>query len=682
MKGKKNQNVKGHTRTKSEIIMPSSQNEFKEETPKFQILGNAGGDYIKTKLPEDFYQNITFGEMSLEYDFSIQKLTDLMDLYSLGIQYFLENDPPQAKVFQDRMGFILTNKDTLLKLKKQQNEEQREKEEKEREKEKEKRKSKIGKKLHDNNKKVIYPKSAKTLPKANLRKRARTNFLMKSQGIKDEEIKRKVSFVLNNDPNKIKEDKENVKNIISDDINKQDLQWKEKLKMKRNNNLNTSFGSDIKQRNKTFMLKTKRFQTPGLDFNRGIMILKSPSKQKSPSQGFLFNNHFKTDINKKDLNKNNDFNDIDLESSDQDEKNEEDIDFLKQFDETHKKNNDEESGNDSDNRSENSNDYLKKIDEVDEEYRKTLILEEINKKKSIEKKVSEFNIYDEVKNNQNEKENNNENKEKENNNEDKEKENNNENKEKENNNENKEKEDKTETQNTEIKKDLPPCQQRQSIVDRINALRKIDPDKKIVQIIEEKMKILENLDDINLKTNNNKEDEEATEVQTDEISALSNNYNPIQDLKLTIDEIPLKFQDTYYDVEDKMKDYVSDLNNHFYKDTFEVFSLKLKDLYDQKYNNYIEVNTYYHSNIKEKEYQLENDNKLNDEKKRELQQIIESLKEEQKDQIDKITDEYNQLIDTTISDFKQNFFKKDVGIYLMEEQLKLDIYTLINEAFY
>ena len=656
MKGKKNQNVKGHTRTKSEIIMPSSQNEFKEETPKFQILGNAGGDYIKTKLPEDFYQKITFGEMSLEYDFSIQKLTDLMDLYSLGIQYFLENDPPQAKVFQDRMGFILTNKDTLLKLKKQQNEEQREKEEKEREKEKEKRKSRIEKKQHDNNKKVIYPKSAKNFPKVNLRKRARTNFLMKAQGIKDEEIKRKVSFVLNNDPNKIKEDKENVKNIITDDINKQDLQWKEKLKMKRNNNLNTSFGSDIKQRNKTFMLKAKRFQTPGLDFNRGIMILKSPSKQKSPTQGFLFNNHFKTDLSKKALKKNNDFNDIDLESSDQDEKSEEDIDFLKQFNETHKKNNDIESGNDSDNGSVNSNDYLKKIDEVDEEYRKTLILEEINKKKSIEKKVSEFNIYDEVKNKENEKENN---------------------------NENKEKEDIAEMQNTEIKKDLPPCQQRQSIVDRINALRKIDPDKKIVQIIEEKMKVLENLDDINnLKTMNNKEDEEATEVQTDEISALSINYNPIQDLKLSIDEIPLKFQDTYYDVEDKMKDYVSDLNNHFYKDTFEVFSLKLKDLYDKKYNNYIEVNTYYHSNIKEKEYQLENDSKLSDEKKRELQLIIESLKEEQKDQIDKITDEYNQIIDTTVSDFKQNFFKKDVGIYLMEEQLKLDIYTLINDAFY
>ena len=298
MKGKKKQNDYINARTRSEIIIPSYPNEFKEE--KLQILGNAGGDYIKTKLPKDFYQKITLGEMSLEYDFSIQKLTDLMDLYSLGIQYFLENDPPQAKLFQDRMGFTLTNKDTLLKLKKQQNEEQREKEEKEKEKGKEKgkekEKNKTEKKQDDkNNKKQIIHRTEKSLPKSNLRKRAKTNFLMQAQGIYDEEIKRKVNFVLSNDANKLKEDKENIKNIINDDIDKQNLQWKEKLKMKRNN-LNTSFGSEIKPCNRTFIYKAKKFQTPGTDLNRGIMTLKSPSKQKSPVQNFIFNNHFKPDL--------------------------------------------------------------------------------------------------------------------------------------------------------------------------------------------------------------------------------------------------------------------------------------------------------------------------------------------------------------------------------------------------
>ena len=99
--------------------------------------------------------------------------------------------------------------------------------------------------------------------------------------------------------------------------------------------------------------------------------------------------------------------------------------------------------------------------------------------------------------------------------------------------------------------------------------------------------------------------------------------------------------------------------------------MELKEIYDKKYNKYVEVNNEYHNNIKEKEYQLENDENLDEAKKLLIQQIIDSLKEEQKDQIDK-----------KIVEFKKTFFKKDIGINLMEEQLKLEIYTMINEAFY
>ena len=347
---------------------------------------------------------------------------------------------------------------------------------------------------------------------------------------------------------------------------------------------------------------------------------------------------------------------IDIETSeiDQDEKNEGDIDFLKQFKERHKKKKfDEESGSDSDSSGTiNSNEYLKQIDEVDEEeLRRTLLMGELNKKKT-GKSISEFNVYEDKPSNEEEKE------------------------------KGKKNENSISKKTTEVKNDAQPFNNRTSIVDQVNLLRKIDPDEEIVKTIEEKLKTLENLNNFMVNKINSKEDEEATEGQTDEISSLSNNFNPIQDLKLTIDEIPLKFQDTYMEVEEKMKNYVKDLDNHFYKETFELFSAELKELYDKKYNKYIEVNNYYHNNITEKEYQLENDSKISEEKKAEIQQVIDSLKEEQKDQIDKITDEYNELIDSKITEFKQTFFKKDVGIYLMEEQLKLDIYTLINEAFY
>ena len=81
------------------------------------------------------------------------------------------------------------------------------------------------------------------------------------------------------------------------------------------------------------------------------------------------------------------------------------------------------------------------------------------------------------------------------------------------------------------------------------------------------MKSLGNLDNINNIIN---KEEETNDGFNDDISSISNNnnVNPIQDLKLTIDEIPLKFQDTYNEVEEKMKKYVKDLNDHFYKDTF------------------------------------------------------------------------------------------------------------------
>ena len=673
MKGKKQKEKKKIA--KSEVVS-EIRKEFKDDESKYQILGNAGGEYIKTKLPKNFFESIIFGEMSLEYDFSIEKLTQLMDLYSLGIQYFLENNPSRAKSFQDRMGFILTNKDTLLNLKRKKKEEQREKEEQEKSKT-EKKEEKI----------ENFSKSAKNLPKSNMRKRARTNFMVKSQNIKDEEIQRKVSFVLKNDT-KIKEEKENVKNIIKDDINKQNLKWKEKLQAKRNN-LNTSFGSGIRPRHRTFFIKMKKFQTPGPIQDRAIMTLKSPNITKSPTQNNIKSNFNNINNNISKKNSTN-INFIDIESSqgDEAEKNEGDIDFLKQFKAKHswkeedkkekndgdkneeKKDDEDDSDSDSDSSGTlNSDEFLKKIDEVDEEgfsLRQTAKYDDLNKKnEKSDRKVSQFKIETE------------ENKDIDKNMdifEDK-------NDEEITIKKDETNENSTSNQTGEIKNDFPLLK-RKSIVDE-NIIRKIDLDEEIVKSIEEKMKNLENLDKQNsINKINSKDDEEENENQKDEISSISNNANPIQDLKLTIDDIPLKYQDTYEEVEEKMKKYVKELNDHFYKDTFEVFSLELKELYDKKYNKYIEVNDEYHHNIKEKEYQLENDENINEEKKVEIQQIIDSLKEEQKDQIDKITDEYNELIDKKIAEFKQTFFKKDCGINLMEEQLKLDIYTMINEAFY
>ena len=705
MKGKKQ---KGKAqRTISEAI-PEVPNDFKSSEPTYQILGNTGGDYIKTQLPSNFFESVMFGEMSLEYDFSIEGLTKLMDLYSLGIQYFLENNPVQAKYFQDRMGYILTNKDTLSNLKKQQDKEEKEKKEKDIDKNKMNEKKDKDKKEE----KKEYPKSCKNLPKVT-RQRAKTNFMFKAQTIKKEDIKRKVTFVLH-DTTKIKEDKENVKSIIKEDLNQQNLQWKEKLKKKREN-FNANFGFTRPRNRTTFIAKKKTFQTPGPSISRSIMTLNSPST-KSPNQD-NFGFGLKEKPNKQESKTSEKkYMNIDQENSEIDdmEKNEGDIEFLKKLKERHKNdeddkddkddkeeekkenkkedNDDSDSGSSSDSDSEgggeekkrkNSDEFLNKIDEVEEEkeplsLRQSARKGELNKKKDLENNDDNKNIdnKDDNKNIDNKDDNKNEENKDDNNKANNA--NNQEVKEKENN------ENSFSTQTTEIKNDVPPAKKRTSIVDEKNLVRDIELDDVIVEAVEKKMKRIENLNKINDPNNNNdKGDEEASEGQTDEISSISNTLaNPIQDLRLTIEDIPLKFQETYTEVEIEMNRYVKDLNNHFYNDTFEMFSLELKELYDKKYKKYVEVNNEYHASITENEYQLDNDNNLTEEQKLEIQNIIDCLKEEQKDQIDKITDEYNQMIDSKIRDFKQTFFKKDCGINLMEEQLKLDIYTMINEAYY
>ena len=135
-------------------------------------------------------------------------------------------------------------------------------------------------------------------------------------------------------------------------------------------------------------------------------------------------------------------------------------------------------------------------------------------------------------------------------------------------------------------------------------------------------------------------------------------------------------------IEERLKEYVGDINRHFYIEMFDSFYLKLKELYDEKYNKYIKVNDEYHSNIKENEFIIENDDKMKEDEKKNIQNIIDSLKEEQKDQIDQILDEYNKSINNLINEFKQNLFKNNVEMQLIEERLKLDVYTMINDAFY
>ena len=212
-----------------------------------------------------------------------------------------------------------------------------------------------------------------------------------------------------------------------------------------------------------------------------------------------------------------------------------------------------------------------------------------------------------------------------------------------------------------------PARKRKSIVDE-NVIREIELDEDIRNITKEKMQSLESLlDDIDSGS-------ESNFTSTASLPSVSKAVN--------IEQMPAVFQPYFTKIEEKIKSYCEGLHTNYYNEIFENFSIKLKELYDEKYKKYIQVNNEYHSSIIENEFKYENEEKIDENEKNHIKNIIESLKEEAKDQIDKILDEYNSNISILIDDFKHNCFKKNIGIQLRQEQLKLDIYTIINEAFY
>ena len=177
----------------------------------------------------------------------------------------------------------------------------------------------------------------------------------------------------------------------------------------------------------------------------------------------------------------------------------------------------------------------------------------------------------------------------------------------------------------------------------------------------------------NIKDNQNNEHNNKAEQNKDKEE--KNNLS-------SIIKVPLKFQSTYFQVEKLILQYMEEFNNFFFKEIFEQFVSNLKEIYDNKYKKYIEISLEYHHQIKENEHLLENHKDYSEEKKNEILQIIDSLKEEQQNQIAKIEDEFNRLIVSKVNEFKIESFKNNSGILLIEEKLKLEIYSIINESFY
>ena len=539
----------GHMKLKSSgQLMPSNIHNF---------------DFIINKLPESFFEDILLNEMDLSEEFSIEKLMALIRLYSQAMEYYLQTDPPQAKYYQGRMEYLLTDKDTLKKLKKQS----------------------------ENITLSNAPSNAVSTRTTNIAGNPENNLVMnknknklkktveyKTDVLSFDDISNKVSSVI--EDSQVKGDVKTAKSIIEEELQKQNDNWKEKMKFKKKSTLKNNMEAG---------------NNKGIDFKRKSMNLKSSTDEKLNIGGNKLEKYkymFSDDI----------------------------------YEEVKEEN--EGEGSDK---------------EDEKNVKKEQIIDDLQDLKVI-------NIGDEEKL-------------------------------------------KADENKDEKKSDKPKVEKprKQSIVDE-NVIRNIEIDENITNSVNQRMELLNKLID-DIEKNRLKEDEDDDNI--DEIDESKENKNEIiedkkdkkeknllSEIHTDVIKVPAKFQSTYYQLESMMQSYMDEFNHYYYKDIFEQFASKLKEIYDQKYTKYIEVSVEYHTQIKKNEHILENTDNLSEEKKEEIQQIIDSLKDEQQNQIAKIEDEFNRLIVAKVNEFKLNSFKNNSGIQLMEEQLKLDIYSLITESFY
>ena len=657
------------------ILNVQTQNTpFSKSTNQLAVVSTNGYRIASTSLAENFFENLLILEMELEDEFALEKLIELVKQYSIAIEYYLQFEPSKAKAYQNRMEYLLTNKDTLVKLKKQKV------------KAKNTNDDNINKNININKENEKRKKFQKMKTQLNVNM---DYIKIKQNEINAQDFAKKATLFLSS--NKKSEVQISGKDIIKEDLKNQSQSWKKKYRLKK---------KKLSKFNTKPNLLRSRYFADSMGGKRDLKMSASPLfLSVNPNKNNNLNNDLKVSkFNSSEIKEEN----IILEENDEKAKKRQALINRIKI----KENNNEELKKENENNKEQKDEKESNVEEIHIEIK----IEEKNEIKE-EKKTEEKKI--------NEKK---EEKKEENEEEDKE----------EKNEiiiiEEKKPEDESKQEKNEIKEEAPQNEEKkeentdQINIDKIteNNLESQDenktptkaegrlsvlfarnesmnndqlekeitdnlsPDEEIKTSIESQITSLQNIiSNLNSKASSqndlDNEEEEDSEFSNSNknLTKVKNNNN----ISL-IEKIPAKFQGTYSYVEDLIHTYMKEFNLFFYKDIFEQFSSSLLELYELKFKKYIEIRNEYHDQIKANEYSMENEDNLTEEKKEEYQQTIESLKEEQQHQIDVVEDEFNKKIMDKISEFKLNSFKHNSGIQLLEEKVKLDIYSLINQAFY
>ena len=164
--------------------------------------------------------------------------------------------------------------------------------------------------------------------------------------------------------------------------------------------------------------------------------------------------------------------------------------------------------------------------------------------------------------------------------------------------------------------------------------------------------------------------------------SLSDNFNYN---KKIIDELELnkinknfliKNKNNLFNLKNQIDDYIINYSNNIYDNNFIIMAEKIKSLYNEKYLKYYDVHNEYYIKIKNIEFLLSNDDDINE---NEINDLISSMRNEEKEIINKINQDYSKLINEEILNTRNNNLN-NCSMYL-QEKMKCEIFSQLNKMF-
>lgn len=124
-----------------------------------------------------------------------------------------------------------------------------------------------------------------------------------------------------------------------------------------------------------------------------------------------------------------------------------------------------------------------------------------------------------------------------------------------------------------------------------------------------------------------------------------------------------------------LENYNKEYTSYFFTSLVERFCDGIYRLKNEHLKKYSETCRIYQNQIKEMEFLLNDEDQHADS----LTEIVDSLKEEKQQELQRIEDHYKNLINEYVMNFKSYGLKNNSGIQLLEEKQKLVMFDLINE---